>query len=154
MKINRQTWLLVSVIGLVAVIGLIFSSRSDQSENINISIKNSNEPTFGTVISDEGGVEVAVTPINPSSGSKEWLFKVDLTTHSVELGEDMTLVSELILDSGEVIRPTSWEGSPPGGHHRNGVLEFVGVSKTVSGLTLKIKNVGGVLEREFKWNLK
>ena len=74
-------------------------------------------------------------------------------THSEELSEDLVAVSELLDDQGKAYKPTSWDGSPPGGHHRNGVLKFNPISPKPRSLELKIKNVGGVVERSFKWDL-
>ena len=150
---NKKILLLVSAIAVVIIAGLILTNRGKEDTNSS----NGNESlssALSAVTSNEGGVEVIVTPINISKGSPEWSFGVSLTTHAGDLSENMVEVSELTFGSGEILRPAKWEGSPPGGHHRSGVLKFFGNSKIASGITLKIKNVGGVPEREFTWNLK
>ena len=78
------------------------------------------------------------------------------------MSADLVAVSELIDNQGKTYKPTSWEGSAPGGHHREGVLKFnpipEGKNSFISlkpkSLELKIKNVGGVPERRFKWQLE
>ena len=153
MKINRRILLFVSVLAVVIILGVIFKNSKKQ-DSVSGNRRESSLLASPPVTSNEGGVEITVTPINISKSSSEWSFGVSLTTHSGDLLEDMVEVSKLSFDSGKILKPTNWEGSPPGGHHRNGVLRFIGGSEIVSSFTLKIKNVGGVFEREFSWDLK
>lgn len=97
----------------------------------------------------EGPVTVSVTP---SFGNEFWNFTVGLNTHTVEISQDLTLISELIDDSGKVYKPLLWEGDPVGGHHRNGVLKFNALSPKPKSVELKIKEVGGIAKRSFKWS--
>ena len=99
------------------------------------------------------GVTVAVTPIKLSSGSREWMFNVVMDTHSVELDQDMVSITTLTDDRGAEHRPIKWEG-PVGGHHREGILIFQSPDYATSYVELKIKNVGQVPERLFKWEFK
>ncbi|MEK9173112.1 MAG: hypothetical protein AAB594_00880 [Patescibacteria group bacterium] len=151
---SHRVLLFVSVLGVIVIVGLVLGGRPSKTENPNPPIQNQNSPLFKTITSNEGGVEVAVTPINLATDSPRWFFNVSLNTHSVELSEDLVSVSRLVMDSGEVLNPTAWEGDPPGGHHRGGTLTFVAPTKSLSSVTLKILEVGGVPEREFKWDLK
>lgn len=97
-----------------------------------------------------GGVTVAVTP--QSAGvSEPWAFKVVFDTHSVELDQDPVQVSVLVAD-GKEYRPTAWEGDPPGGHHRSGVLKFPAIAPGPRQIELRISEVGGI-ERSFAWTL-
>ena len=57
-------------------------------------------------------------------------------------------------DKGNTYQSTMWEGSGPGGHHREGILVFNEINPTPAYIELKIKNVGGVPERLFKWDIK
>ena len=103
--------------------------------------------------SNDGPVSVAVTPRSLEEGSSSWDFDITLNTHSEDLSNDLVAVSELVIEGGKSYKPISWEGSPPGGHHRSGVLKFDPISPKPKSIELKIKNVGGVSERSFKWNL-
>lgn len=103
--------------------------------------------------SNDGPVSVAVTPQSVEEGASSWNFDITLNTHSEELSEDLIAVSQLIDDQGKSYKPTAWEGAPPGGHHREGILKFNLISPRPKSIELKIKNVGGIPERSFKWNL-
>ncbi len=117
------------------------------SRNIN------NNSGLETKESNDGPVSVTVTPLDTGDNSPLWSFDIALNTHSEEIGEDLAVVSVLMDDEGKTYRPISWEGSPPGGHHRSGVLKFSAISPRPNSLELKINNVGGIPERSFKWEL-
>lgn len=95
--------------------------------------------------SSEGPVSVKVVPTALSS------YEITLDTHSGELDGDLVVLSELTDDKGNTYKPVSWEGDPPGGHHRSGVLKFKSLSPKPKSIELKIKDVGGIPERSFKW---
>lgn len=71
--------------------------------------------------SSEKKVRVEVVPVQLASG-KPAKFEVRMNTHSVDLSQDMVAVSILKDDNGHEYRPQGWTGSPPGSHHRSGVL--------------------------------
>lgn len=97
-------------------------------------------------------VSVAVTPIQFVQG-KPAKFQVRMNTHSVSLVQDMVAVCTLKDDQGREYRPVSWQGSPPGGHHRQGILEFPALEGKPKRLTLVIRDVADILERKFEWEL-
>ncbi|KKQ43415.1 MAG: hypothetical protein US60_C0002G0023 [Microgenomates group bacterium GW2011_GWC1_37_8] len=101
----------------------------------------------------EGAVEVEVTPIEISDTSDLRQFKIVLNTHSVELDQDLTKSTLLFDNKRNQYEPLSWDGAPPGGHHREGVLTFRPVSPQPSSIELVIKDVDGIKERKFSWNL-
>ena len=76
-----------------------------------------------------------------------------MDTHSVELDQDMTESAVLIDGQDKEYKPIGWEG-PSGGHHREGVLVFDPIEPMPKYIELKIKNIGGVTERLFKWNIE
>src|SRR3989339_1843460 len=95
-------------------------------------------------IDEQASVTVTVTPSDLSLKSNEWKFDVVLSTHSVELDQDMTKVAILTDDSGKEYSPIRWEGAPAGGHHREGILFFAPITPYPQHLTLSIKDIGGV----------
>jgi len=111
------------------------------------------EQKLESKVDDQALVTVAVTPINISSQSKEWKFDIVMDTHSVELDQDMTESAVLIDGQDKEYKPIGWEG-PSGGHHREGVLVFDPIEPMPKYIELKIKNIGGVTERLFKWNIE
>jgi len=152
-----------TVIFIVILIAILVIALRD-SFTINIGPKNtdgvagtsgSTENISGleTVESMEGPVSVSVTPLDLEATSPSWSFDVTLNTHSEEIGEDLVAVSELVDYAGKIYKPTSWEGSPPGGHHRSGILNFSAISPRPKFLELKMYNIGGITERSFKWDL-
>ena len=105
---------------------------------------------FEARINSEGEVSVSVFPKNITQAGI-WEFEVTLNTHSIELSEDLTQVSVLINSEGEEEKPTEWEGDPPAGHHRKGILKFNALSSQPEFIILKIRGVGGIKERIFQW---
>ena len=110
------------------------------------------EQKWESKIDEQASVTVTVTPSNLSLESNEWKFDVVLSTHSVELDQDMTQVAVLVDDSGNEYKPLRWEGAPAGGHHREGTLFFAPITPYPQHLKLNIKDVGGV-QRLFLWIL-
>lgn len=101
----------------------------------------------------EGSVSVSVTPDSFGSQETVWNFQIALNTHSGSIDTDLVSSAYLIDDKGNVYKPISWDGAAPGGHHRSGVLKFNPISPKPKSIELKIKDVGGISERSFKWDL-
>ena len=102
---------------------------------------------------DQPPVTVTITPIDILPESKEWKFNIVMDTHLVELDQDMTKVAVFVDDQSKEYAPLNWEG-PVGGHHREGVLVCNAVEPMPKSVEIKIKDIGGIPERSFKWNLK
>ncbi|BBI99820.1 hypothetical protein FGKAn22_15130 [Ferrigenium kumadai] len=94
-----------------------------------------------------------VTPQDVSSGAKTWDFGVVLETHTKSLNDDLSRSSVLIAD-GKRYSPLGWEGAPPGGHHRKGLLRFKAVKPVPASIELQIRLNGEVAPRSFRWMLK
>lgn len=102
---------------------------------------------------EEGLVAVTVTP-KEISGTSGLTFEISLDTHSVQLDYDLAQLIILIDEKGNVYKPISWQGDPPGGHHRSGILSFPATSASLDSITLKIFEIGGLPERTFTWDLR
>lgn len=113
-----------------------------------------NESSLDVKISDEGKVKIAVQPENIAKNEVEWNFRIVMDTHSLELIDDLIQASALTSGNGAKYVPFVWEGDPPGGHHREGVLKFKAITPFPSLITLTIRGVGDVKERKFEWQLK
>ncbi|MEK7122311.1 MAG: hypothetical protein AAB855_00480 [Patescibacteria group bacterium] len=105
--------------------------------------------TLSEQTKSEAQVSITVTPTR----SDVWRFAISLETPSVELSQALDEVSILTDDRGREYAPTSWEGDPPGGHHRSGTLLFTGINPSVKTLTLDVRTIGGVPDRFFTWEL-
>ncbi len=106
--------------------------------------------TLPIITATQDSIDFVVTPSLSPEG--QVAFEISINTHSGSLDFDLIRVSTLKDDSGNLYTPLSWEGSPPGGHHRSGNLTFppVGQSDT---LTLIITGVG-TKDRVFLWDIK
>ena len=70
------------------------------------------------------GVTVKVTPSLIGSADTRWEFAIVLDSHSADLSDDLTQSASLTTSDGRTLKPVSWTGAAPGGHHREGVLAF------------------------------
>ncbi|MFN3565059.1 MAG: hypothetical protein ACK4V1_03620, partial [Burkholderiaceae bacterium] len=109
-------------------------------------------PALATQTSRAGGVTVNVTPRDLAPDARRWQFEIVFDTHSVDLSRDLLKSAALIDTAGRRHAPLAWEGDPPGGHHRKGVLSFEPL-KDVDEVRLQIRDVGAP-ERDFRWPLK
>ena len=108
---------------------------------------------YDTKSNRENRVRVEVRPVNLTPGEPA-RFEVRMNTHSVNLGQDMVAVSVCKDDQGREYRPVSWQGSPSGGHHRSGILEFPVLEGNPDRVTFVITNIANVPERTFEWKLE
>lgn len=104
--------------------------------------------------SSAAGVTVKVTPKDVAPGSATWAFVVVLDTHSQDLSDDLVKTSALLDAQGVRYAPLAWEGAPPGGHHREGVLRFKGLGPAPGAFELQIRRAGEAAPRSFRWTLK
>ena len=149
MKYIRLILLLLGV-GFLVYFLFVFNKNKKETE-----VQDSNQQqqvSFDTKTDEQGQVTVKVTLQTFSKNL--WKFNIVFDTHSIELNEDIIQIAELIDSEGNVFKPIAWEGAGPGGHHREGVLTFNQVQPLPEYVELKIKNIGGVTERSFRWNIK
>jgi hypothetical protein len=107
-----------------------------------------------TRTSSAAGVTIKVTPKDVAPVSASWAFAVVLETHSRDLSDDLVKDSVLIDARGTRYAPVSWEGAPPGGHHREGVLRFKALGPAPGAFELQIRRPGESAARVFRWSLK
>ena len=103
--------------------------------------------------SDQREIKVTATPRGLSHQAKTWDFEVVLESHTQALNDDLAKTSALIAD-GKQYLPVAWEGVPPGGHHRKGLLYFKTIVPQPRALELQIRLAGDGAPRSFKWQLK
>jgi hypothetical protein len=113
---------------------------------------NGNALAFDTQTNDENAVRVDVKPVTLDAG-KTAVFEIRLNTHSVNLNYDMKEISSLQDNEGKIYKAIEWKGSPLGGHHRRGILEFPKLQGTPQSVKLIIRGVAGVPERSFEWKI-
>lgn len=99
-----------------------------------------------------GGVTVKATLPHPET-QDETRFQVGLDTHSVNLDAyDLKTLSLLRNNTGKTYEPTRVENKGSG-HHREITIVFPKLDPGVKRVELIIKDVAGVKERSFSWDL-
>lgn len=106
-----------------------------------------------TQSSVDRGVTVKVTPKAIGSSDGRWEFSVVLDTHSADLSDDLAQSASLTTDDGRTLKPASWTGAAPGGHHREGVLAFDPPAPRPASIELRINRPGESAPRTFRWQL-
>lgn len=104
-----------------------------------------------TQSSTEQGVTVKVTAKAIGSLDSRWEFSVVLDTHSADLNDDLVQSASLTTNDGRTLKPTSWTGAGPGGHHREGVLAFDVAAPRPTTFELRIARPGESAPRVFRW---
>ena len=102
---------------------------------------------------DEKFVSIEVKPIK-FSYNEPVKFDVTINTHQGSLDFDLTAISLLEDAEGNSYKALTWEGTPPDGHHRAGVLTFPKLKGETGVIKLTLKNVYGIPERVFEWSLR
>ncbi len=107
-----------------------------------------------TQTSGVGPVTVAVTPLPPAAAGEPLRLKVVLDTHSVDLdGVAFERVVGVRSAGGPVAAPQV-ESTKGSGHHREAILVVPPtVAAGSTALEVVVKDVGGVPERIFRWDL-
>jgi len=149
---NTKIIILIGILLAVAIVGSL-SFRQEETPSGQIE-QNQELISLSPQTNSEGSVEVEVTPIDITGTSDLWLFKTVLNTHSVELDQDLTKLTVIKSNSGIEYKPLAWEGAPPGGHHREGILTFRPISPQPSTIDIIVKDIGGIPERKFSWKLQ
>lgn len=152
---------IILIVVVLAVAALFFVSRSKTEPNTNTDVVQSLvenqknfETQFETQTDDQPPVSISVTPIEFGIDVQSWKFKISFDTHSGSLDDNPLEVVSLVDDTGKIYKPSLWNGPVPGGHHIEGELVFDAINPIPKFVDLKIKNVGGISERSFRWELK
>lgn len=126
----------------VLAVALVVSSGCGDSDD-------TASPTATTRFAEQsqavGDVEVKVRPTALDTSGAE--FTVTLDTHSGELDTDLT--SATLDVDGTRWPAATWDGDPPGGHHRTGTLRFAAAGPATGVATLTI--VGLTAPAVFNW---
>ena len=109
-------------------------------------------PALATQSSSAAGVTVKVTP--RTLAGTTWDFEVVFDTHSQDLKDDLEKAATLVADGGAPQAPAKWQGPPPGGHHRRGILQFKAVSPMPAAIELRIMRPKEQKPRSFRWKLR
>ena len=98
-------------------------------------------------------VTYKVTPENLAEAATTWNFDIGLDTHTGSLDQDLVDIARLVDDKGNEYKATMWEGSAPGGHHREGILKFLPISPRPAFVELKIQTTSSTENNRLRWNI-
>lgn len=149
----------IAIFVLVVAGGLlswfVFKNNNAKIDGPNLNESASNTQTDGVIkleeqINNEGELSIAAKPTN-FAFEKPVQIEITFTAHQGDLNFDPTKQAVLISNI-EQLQPISWSGGN-GGHHLSGFLVFPPLSKGDTKMTLIIKDIYGVAERTFLWNL-
>lgn len=139
---------------IFALVLLLISFIVFKSKKVTLSSQNNNQVKnqLMTQQKEENNVTVEVTPKTLEAG-KNPVFDLNFNTHSVDLDFDITKISSVVDNKGNVLNSSVWKGSGSGGHHRSGTLSFNVPLSQIKSAELIIKNIAGIAERKFRWQL-
>jgi hypothetical protein len=113
----------------------------------------SGQPARAVQSTTVAGVTVKVSPKNLAADAQVWELAVVLDTHSQDLSDDLARTAVLVTDDGRELAPAAWTGAGPGGHHREGVLQFAVPQPAPRAIELRIQRPGESAPRSFRWDL-
>lgn len=147
-------YLIVFVIFATVVFGVFFLLKNIRQKN-KILLPSPANQVLGLELknNNEGAVEIKIEPLNINSDAIIWNFRITMTTHSVELNNDLLEDALLIDNDGREYKPIAWDGPLPGGHHLTGELKFQAPLKLPASIKLVLRNIGQIKERQFVWSL-
>ncbi|OGK23459.1 hypothetical protein A3A46_03385 [Candidatus Roizmanbacteria bacterium RIFCSPLOWO2_01_FULL_37_13] len=152
-SINKFLFLVLIVIVLLIGINLMGKSSNEISQTKSSDVTVQPQQNKLAYQENKGGnVTVTVKPKILKVGEKP-IFDIEFNTHSVDLTFDIPQVIILADDKGNVFDKSVWNGNPPGGHHRSGVLTFNNPLTETKYVELVMTNIAQVPERGFKWEL-
>ena len=149
MKYLKLTPLLLAVAFL-----LYFFFGASKSNNQTSQSPSTSQSQWETKTNDQPPVSLKITPLELGLNAKIWKFAVIFDAHSGSLDDDPLRVTQLADDNGKTYAPTTWEGAGPGGHHREGMLIFNAIQPFPKYVELRVKNVGGIPVRSFRWDMR
>jgi len=141
------------LIGLAFAAIAAYSCTDDSGVIKLIAVSNAAESGYAPQVSNEREIKVTATLQNIPSEAKTWDFELTLETHTKALADDLAKSSVLIAD-GKQYLPLGWNGAPPGGHHRKGVLHFKAIAPSPAAVELQIRLASDPSPRSFKWRLR
>jgi hypothetical protein len=141
------------LIGLAVAVVAAYPRTDDSGAVRIIAVSNAAESGYAPQVSNKREIKVTVTLQKIPGEAETWGFELVLETHTRALNDDLTKSSVLIADGRQYL-PLGWEGSPPGGHHRKGMLRFAGITPPPAAVELQIRLAGDAAPRSFRWALK
>ncbi|MBI5230507.1 MAG: hypothetical protein HY981_04395 [Candidatus Magasanikbacteria bacterium] len=148
-------WVVLMAVSVAIIILILRNTLTSKkiSARPNVAASASLDAAFESRVDEQRGVNIEVTPAKIEL-NVPLQFDINLSTHTVDLDDDLVKQSILLDDQSNEYKPVSWTGSGPGGHHRSGTLFFAPFNTIPRYFELRIRDIGEAPERVFKWNVK
>ncbi|HCM38100.1 MAG: hypothetical protein UV61_C0009G0038 [Candidatus Gottesmanbacteria bacterium GW2011_GWB1_43_11] len=153
MNLKPKTVILALCLSLVFIV-IWMKLVPENSINLQAPVSTPSSTNLNQTRENSGGnVTVSITPVRLTPGTQPQ-FQIAFETHSVELDFDVAKITTLTDQQGQQFPIPIWDGAPPGGHHRQGILTFPQTLNTsVKSLNLTLTDIAGIPERKFTWDL-
>jgi succinate dehydrogenase hydrophobic anchor subunit len=139
---------IVIVLSLVlALITFLFIAKNKTGDTTS----NDVAKNLPAITNEQAGISFTATPLD-FSFNELGKFEIKIDTHTGSLDFDLTKISVLEDENGNQYQPLDWQGSLPGGHHREGILTFAQLKKPAKSIKLIIQDVSA--PRIFEWDLE
>ena len=134
-------------------VGLYVDSNFNRVKPFESASSQVKQPTLQEQSATIGEVKYIITPKNINSDIRTWDFEIILDTHTGSLDQDLVSIIRIVDNKGIEYQANKWVGDPPGGHHREGILEFSPITPYPSSIELKIQTTDTTKETTFRWNI-
>ncbi len=103
---------------------------------------------------EDGGVTIAVKPVEVSAAAAIWTFQVSLRSNSQDLSDDLIRTAYIVNRTRKINEvPVGWKGEAPGGRQRKGMLSFKALAPLPTAIELRIQRAQEKAPRVFRWDL-
>ena len=100
-----------------------------------------------------GEVTYKITPKKIKPSDRTWDFQVILDAHSGSLDQDVVTLISIADNKGNEYKAIKWVGDSPGGHHREGILEFLPITPYPTYIELKIQTTNITKKNTLRWDI-
>ncbi len=153
MKYQKVIIISLAIVIIVAAFYYVVSSRTGSPSTQQVGSEQSEQSTLSIQTLTDGTVTYKVTPKNLAPAAASWDFDISVDTHTGSLDQDLVTRVRLVDDKGNQYKAVSWEGDPPGSHHREGILKFSPVNPRPSFVEINVQTVTTGEKTNLRWNL-
>ncbi|MCL5797357.1 MAG: hypothetical protein M1366_00960 [Patescibacteria group bacterium] len=153
MKNQKVIILSFAIVIIGAAFYYVVSNRTTSPSTQEVGLEQSGENTLSNQTLTDGTVIYTVTPKNLGASATTWDFDIKLDTHTGSLDQDLVAQVRLVDDKSNEYKAVGWEGAPPGGHHREGILKFSSVTPRPTSIELKIETTNNNENSSLRWNI-
>lgn len=143
----------LAIIIIGAAFYCVVSNRTSPPSTQRVGSEQSEQSSLSTQTLTDGAVTYEVTPKNIAPAAATWDFDISLDTHTGNLDQDLVSIVRLVDDKDNEYKALEWEGDPPGGHHREGIVKFSPITPLPTSVELKIQTTTNSENSSLRWNI-